>query len=208
MLSGSRSVPSALIMARLSSDLRNCLRQETDPARVLEVLDKIMTPVLNPPDSLDIKFISMAMASLDLKTARLTLANGGHPDLLVRRRDGRLETPDAGLSGHLVGLDLGEPTLNYRTIEIQLEPGDVAIYYSDGLSEARSQANVEFASCKTSPTKDFHMLGQVVRQTSGGPEAVGRAIMKAFKNHTLGVPWEDDVTLVCFGPTKQFTPEL
>lgn len=203
-------VPAALIMARLSSDLRNCLRQESDPAAVLEMLDQVMTPVLNPSDTSDCKFISMAVASLDLKTARLTLTNGGHPAVLIRRRDGRLETPDLGLSGHLVGIDFGEDykSVNpYHTTQVQLEPGDVVIYYSDGLSEARNQNGVDFAPNPEIKKNGDYILGNVIRQTSGGPVAVGKAIMKAFQIHSLNMKQEDDVTLVCFGPKLQFVPE-
>lgn len=198
-------IPASLIMARFSSDLGHVLRHEDDPAAALEELDKIMTPVLNPPDSfLDAKFISMALARLDLKTARLTLGNAGHPPMLIRRLNGELQTPDVKLSGRLVGLDLGEPAIKllnpFETLELQLDPGDVVVYYSDGLTEARNATGDYFGS------PDFRLLAQALRETDGGPKAVGQAIMKSFKAFSSGQPQADDVTLVCFGPTADFKP--
>ncbi len=197
-------ISAALIMARLSSDLRNVLRQEPDPCQAFEQLDAILMPVLNPPDSFDCRYISMSMGMLDLKSAKMTLVNAGHPPLIVRRADGRLETPDRDLSGRLIGADFGDLSFKlenfFETTEVQLEPNDIVIFYSDGVTEARNKANEFFGS------PDFRILAKVLKETEGGPTVVGQAIMKAFKAFTDGIPQADDVTLVCFGPTAEFQP--
>lgn len=194
-------VPAALIMARLSSDLRNVILRESDPCKAFESLDEVLMPLLNPIDSFDSRYISMSMAILDLKTSKLTMVNAGHPPLLVKRRDGGLETPDSHLSGRLMGVDFGDPHFKvenaFEKCEIQLEPGDIVVYYSDGVTEARNQANEYFGS------PDFHIMAKVLRDTDGGPAAVGKAIVEAHRRFTEGMPQADDVTLVCFGPVAK-----
>lgn len=194
-------VPAALIMARLSSDLRNVIRQEPDPCKAFELLDEILMPLLNPPDSFDSRYISMSMSVLDLRTSKLTMVNAGHPPLIIRRADGTLETPDSHLSGRLMGVDFGDIRFKqenqYEKREIQLNPGDIVVYYSDGVTEARNQANEYFGS------PEFHILAKVLKENRGGPAQVGEAIIKAHQAFTEGTPQADDVTLVCFGPVAE-----
>lgn len=191
-------VPAALIMARLSSDLRNVILQESDPCRAFEKLDEILIPLLNPPDSFDSRYISMSMCILDLKTSKMTMVNAGHPPLLVKRANGQIETPDSQLRGRLMGIDFGEPSFKLENAfekgEVQLQPGDIVVFYSDGVTEARNKENLFFGS------PDFYLLAKTLRETSGGPAAVGSAIIEAHRKFTEGVPQADDVTLVCFGP--------
>ncbi len=197
-------ISAALIMARLSSDLRHVLRQVSDPSQAFERLDSILMPVLSPPDSFDCRYISMSMALLNLKSARMTVVNAGHPPLIIRRNDGPLDTPDKSLTGRLIGVDFGDIQFKlsnpFEAAEVQLHPGDIVVYYSDGVTEARNKLNEFFGS------PDFRMLAKALKETKGGPKAVGQAIMKSFKAFTDGIPQADDVTLLCFGPTLDFQP--
>ena len=108
------------------------------------------------------------------------------------------------MSGRLIGADFGDLSFKlenfFETTEVQLEPNDIVIFYSDGVTEARNKANEFFGS------PDFRMLAKVLKETEGGPTVVGQAIMKSFKAFTDGIPQADDVTLVCFGPTAEFQP--
>jgi PAS domain S-box-containing protein len=59
------------------------------------------------------------------------VATGGHPLPLLMRADGRVET--AGRPGTLLGI-LPDPEI--RSTEIDLEPGDTLVLYTDGVTEA------------------------------------------------------------------------
>ena len=146
----------------------------------------------------------MSMALLNLKSARMTVVNAGHPPLIIRRNDGPLDTPDKSLTGRLIGVDFGDIQFKlsnpFEAAEVQLHPGDIVVYYSDGVTEARNKLNEFFGS------PDFRMLAKALKETKGGPKAVGQAIMKSFKAFTDGIPQADDVTLLCFGPTLDFQP--
>src|SRR5205085_7013547 len=65
--------------------------------------------------------------------ARLVLACAGHPAPLVLRADGRVEP--VGFAGSLLGVF---DEIDLRATEVELEPGDLLVLYTDGVIEARS----------------------------------------------------------------------
>ena len=69
---------------------------------------------------------------------RLTLALAGHPPPLVRRRDGRVDA--VGRTGTALGV---VSVVEIEEATIDLEPGEVLVAYTDGVTEARRDG-VEF----------------------------------------------------------------
>ncbi|HVE18634.1 MAG TPA: PP2C family protein-serine/threonine phosphatase, partial [Ilumatobacteraceae bacterium] len=61
---------------------------------------------------------------------------GGHPQPILRHRDGRVET--VGTLGMLLGMI--EPTI--ATTVVDLEPGDTFVFYTDGLTDAPAEQAV------------------------------------------------------------------
>lgn len=89
---------------------------------------------------LDARFIAMLFAVYDAATRRLTLANAGGPyPLLVRdgvAREIRIEGVPLGLF----------PESEYDEANVDLQPGDVVIFASDGILESENAAQEEFGS--------------------------------------------------------------
>jgi serine phosphatase RsbU (regulator of sigma subunit) len=193
-----KGLPAALIMARLSSELKHVIRTESEPCKAFTKLDEALTPLLNPPSSFESRFVSMSLAVIDLKTLKMTMVNAGHPPLLLKRADGRVEQPDSKLSGHLMAVDFGDPSFkedNYFELgEVQLAPGDTVVYYSDGVTDARNKAGHLFCS------PDDNNLLKIVEATSGGPTTIGKTIVEAIRKFSEGTTQFDDITLSCFGP--------
>ncbi|SFW73327.1 SpoIIE family protein phosphatase [Amycolatopsis australiensis] len=84
---------------------------------------------------------SSRFATLVLGTARpvdegveLTLASGGHPAPLIVRRAGVVE--EVTVPGTLVGIS---PQARFAEAAARLEPGDVLVLYTDGITEARNR---------------------------------------------------------------------
>lgn len=65
---------------------------------------------------------------------RLAYASAGHPPMLLRHPDGRVETLDAA-SGLILGV---EPTV-HRSATAELVPGSLLLAYTDGLVERRDR---------------------------------------------------------------------
>lgn len=193
-----KGLPAALIMARLSSELRHVVRTDINAGEAFTRLDDVLTPFLNPAFSFESRFVSMMMVIIDLKSMKMSMVSAGHPPLYLKRADGRIETPDSTLSGHLMGLDFGDPKFkedNYFEVgEVQLEPGDTVVCYSDGVTDARNKTGEMFCSASANRIKDL------TGETSGTPKIIGKAITDAVRKHAEGTPQFDDITLVCFGP--------
>jgi PAS domain S-box-containing protein len=128
--------PGAAVVTGLARyTLRTASLSESVPSRVLGTLNEAM--VLQPADD---RFCTVAYARLepgDQGSILMTLAVGGHPLPLVLRADGTVET--AGSPGTLIGF-VPDPEVVDETVELQ--PGDSLVLYTDGVSEARSEAGL------------------------------------------------------------------
>ena len=76
------------------------------------------------------RYATLFLATYDPATRRLTYSNGGHLPPLVISTDGSVQKLEVG--GAVVGLLDG---LEYEEATVQLEPGDLFVAYTDGLTE-------------------------------------------------------------------------
>jgi sigma-B regulation protein RsbU (phosphoserine phosphatase) len=76
------------------------------------------------------RYATLFLATYDPATRRLTYSNGGHLPPLVIAKDGSVRLLEVG--GAVVGLIDG---LEYEEATVQLEPGDLFVAYTDGLTE-------------------------------------------------------------------------
>lgn len=103
------------------------------PAQMLRTLNERLRST-----RLDARFIAMTFAVYDGPTRKLTIANAGAPyPLLIR--GGQVQ--EILLTGVPLGL---LPGIEYDQITVDLEPGDVVVFASDGIEEAQNAAEEEF----------------------------------------------------------------
>ena len=106
-----------------------------NPACMLQLLNARMHGA-----RLDARFIAMLFAVYDAPAHRLTLANAGGPyPLLVR--GGRAQ--EIRIEGVPLGLF---PDSEYEESSIDLEPGDLVLFASDGILESENGDQEEFGS--------------------------------------------------------------
>jgi len=78
------------------------------------------------------RFVTLFYSDFDPRTRLLRYANAGHhPPLIWRRGTGQVERLDA--PGVVIGL---QPGADYDAGQTLLEPGDVLLYFTDGVTEA------------------------------------------------------------------------
>ncbi len=182
-----KGVAAALMMAKFSGDTRYCTLTENAPAPTATRLNSLLCAA-----GIEDKFITLGLCVLDAPTRKLTLTSAGHTPVLVRRANGQVDEVGQDVSG--VPLGIMDDSV-YQQTEVQLDPGDVVVLYSDGVTDARSPADELYDSHHN------HRLLKRVAQSSGGPAALGRAILQEIREFSAGHSQADDITLVCLGPT-------
>lgn len=107
--------------------LRNFLRQYRDPAQALEELNVVLSTTGRPED-----LVSVCVVIFDTAADSVRYASAGHPAVWLWH-DGELRALRA--TGPLLTLDRHG---SFYSREMPLEPGDLLLMYTDGLSEARA----------------------------------------------------------------------
>ena len=124
-----KGMPAALMMATVRAVMRALVPQNT-PGAALQRAAHTLDPDLTRSAS----FVTVFHAQLDIPSGRLSYSDAGHGFVLFKRANGTLEEL------RHVGLPLGVfSSEEYVEASIQLDPGDVLIVYSDGLTEAQPQ---------------------------------------------------------------------
>ncbi|MEM6796063.1 MAG: SpoIIE family protein phosphatase [Acidobacteriota bacterium] len=79
------------------------------------------------------EFVALALARFDPASGRLEIANAGLPDPYILRASGAIEVVEVPQPRLPLGIRRG---LEYRSVELVLEPGDRVLMLTDGLPEA------------------------------------------------------------------------
>jgi sigma-B regulation protein RsbU (phosphoserine phosphatase) len=175
-------MPAALLMARLSSEVRLLLQVEPDPARVVERLNRNLCS----GGTAD-KFVTFLLVVLDGERNELAIVNAGHMGPLIRRADGRIEVFGEDQAGPILGVIDGQ---TYEVAITPIGPGDVVVLYTDGVSEAMDDAGDQFG---------IERLKRSLAAADPCVSSVGVAILDAVRRHAGAQDQSDDITLLCFG---------
>jgi sigma-B regulation protein RsbU (phosphoserine phosphatase) len=175
-----KGVPAAL----LASTARTLVRAETErhdsPASILASVNRALYEDLDHAEG----FLTILAARLDTRLGRLTYASAGHAEALwwqAARRACR------GLPA--TGLPLGiEREGALHESSIALRPGDVLLFYSDGVTEAEDAAGALYGR---------ERLERLLAEKAALPaQALAEAIVDAVESFGEGRPRSDDLTLI------------
>lgn len=131
-----KGVPAGLIMTMTRGMLRAELLNGHSPARILQHLNHVMYADLDNSN----RFVTLFYSQYDPQTRTLSYSNAAHnPPFLWQAATESVKQLDT--LGMLVGLDA---ETKYQEAEIQLQPGDTIIYYTDGFTDAANQSGDRF----------------------------------------------------------------
>jgi putative methionine-R-sulfoxide reductase with GAF domain len=126
-----RGLRAAAVMGRLRSSLRaHALGHQGDPALVIDLVDRQLRH-FDPGE-----MATVVVAVLDPSFDRLHLSSAGHPAPLLAAGDGPARYVDVAHDPPL-GVT---PRRRRRAVTIDLPPGAVVSFYTDGLVERRGQS--------------------------------------------------------------------
>jgi sigma-B regulation protein RsbU (phosphoserine phosphatase) len=177
-----KGIPAALLMARMTSDVRFFSLNEDDPGLVVGKLNSRLCAG-NADDS----FVTLIFGILDPATRVLRFANAAHPPPVLRKGNtGQISEVQTNTNFPVGAVDGAE----FQQESVTLEPGDILCLYSDGITEAMDAAKNMYGS---------ERLAAAVGAPKGGVTQVMENILRDVQAH-VGNPYQsDDLTLVCLG---------
>jgi serine phosphatase RsbU (regulator of sigma subunit)/pSer/pThr/pTyr-binding forkhead associated (FHA) protein len=129
------------------------------------------------------RFVTLFYAELDPESGALSFLNAGHNPPLIVHAAGTVEQLASG------GLPLGiKPDVEYREGRTQLQPGDVLVIYSDGVTEAVSPSGEEFGA-----TRLYEVVSRNINASAAG---IRDRIESSLTKFAQGTSAADDITLV------------
>ncbi len=183
-----KGISAALLMAGIQSALRaqfydglvggqSSTLAQLSTARVIDRLNRQI--YANTPLE---KYVTFFFAVYDARTRNLSYTNAGHlPPVLFR--DGKMERLRTG--GTVVGLF---PSVTYEGGEIRLEPNDLLLAYTDGITEPENTYGEEFGESR---------LLEVARgMLDASPEVLVTEIYRSVDEWTGSPELQDDMTLM------------
>jgi serine phosphatase RsbU (regulator of sigma subunit) len=181
-----KGAAAALLMAKLSSDVRYCLISEPDVTRAIALLNE---QVYRSAGQLD-RFVTLASAVLDTARGEITLVNAGQETpLLYRGSTGEVVEAHVKEKGGLpMGVMDGQ---TYEAMTVSLAPGDTLVMFSDGVSDAMNIRDEKF--------KPPRIISALKTDGPRTPRSLGERVIKAVKQHAGTREQNDDITLVCVG---------
>lgn len=183
-----KGIPAAMFMMQAKTMLKSLSESGLSPEQVFtQANDKLCQN--NEAEM----FVTAWMGVLDLRSGLLTFVNAGHNPPLLRHRDGtsRYVKSPAGLV--LAGLE----GIVYRAQELQLQPGDLLLLYTDGVTEATDLEGGLFGTQRLQSCVDGLLHADV--------EQVCQEVLGAVEQFEGKAPRADDITMLSLRYTGKDT---
>ncbi len=174
-----KGVPAALLMSNLQAILRSECARGSSVQAVPTQANRQLSESMGGSS----KFVTFFYGALDPAARRLSYSNAGHNPPLVVRADGRIEELETG--GMLLGIF---PLAEYDEGTVDLEPGDLCVLFTDGVTEAEN---------KTRELYSDERLQELLRRHRGeSATAIARVISDDVARFSHGLHQSDDVTVI------------
>ena len=172
-----KGVSAALLMARLTSDIRYYAISEQEPVQVLDRANRSLIRSVQ-----DNMFATVLFLTLD-PNGKMALSNAGHIPPLLRKRDGTVHQLDDATN-----LALGVlPDPVFDQSFVHLEIGDSVLLCTDGLLEAKNAVGEEYG---------FNRLERAM--AAAAPQSLLDDLIRDLMHFTGPTAQYDDLTLVAF----------
>lgn len=173
-----KGVAAALLMARISSELRVAALAHVEPTAVLTSMNEAILASGQPE-----LFFTAIYLTFDVKTGEVILANAGHPSPYRFHGGGRVEPITDGASS-AIGI-LEDPGFGSTTFT--LAAGDSLVLYTDGVIEAADARGELYGT---------ERLERCLEDTrSSRPNEIAEGILRSVEEYAVDAAAADDLTL-------------
>lgn len=176
-----KGMPASLLMANLQASLRILVQEHEKPERVMDRLNCLFVHNIRLT-----KFVTLFIAQYDTRHRMLTYSNAGHNPPLWMRRD-----PKGGSvtwlrpTGAAVGLI---EDAKFRSETIQMQSGDLLVFYTDGVTETQNSIQEEFG--------DERLLEITQANRDRSPAEIVKVIRESIRTFAGNDNRADDTTIM------------
>lgn len=173
----------ALIAASATSGFAAAIRLQeastVDSARLMRSLNQTLYEVARGEYQM-----STALAVIDLEKGSVDFASGAHPSaVVVNRHDGKVSSLLA--RGHLLG---AKPDSTYQSRTAEFRPGDVIVWYTDGVTEAADARGIQYGQQR--------LLAVVKENVALPADRLRDIVITDVRNFCNGTVQDDDMTVI------------
>jgi serine phosphatase RsbU (regulator of sigma subunit) len=181
-----KGLPASLFMALTFSLLRAETGWFDDPRRIILDVNRYLLKM-----NASGMFVTLLYGILDTRTGHIRYARAGHPPPIILDADNQLSSVNISV-GQPLGL-FKQPRLDVQQVEIP--PGGLALFFSDGLNEAIDAEGREFglANIQQVLVECRHKSAQLICQN----------LWAAIESFSGVLPQQDDFTVVVVKRLRQ-----
>jgi sigma-B regulation protein RsbU (phosphoserine phosphatase) len=172
-----KGLPASMLMASMQAALRILVPEHESPAEVVRRLNTLFCHNVHL-----IKFVTLFLARYDPQTRLLEYCNAGHHPPLLLRHDKAVQWLKP--TGAAIGLT---ENFTFGMNAVRLDDGDVLLFYTDGVTEARNLAEEEFG--------EERLVELAKANVHASAQAMLEALRSALNQFTGAVP-HDDITIL------------
>jgi sigma-B regulation protein RsbU (phosphoserine phosphatase) len=173
-----KGIGASLLMASLRAALHSEMQPQLNLADMTAKLNDFVHRSTTPN-----QFITFFFGELNMKTNELRYVNAGHnPPFLIKKGGevSRLET-----SGFCLGMF---PSVNFEPKVVELAVGEMAVFYTDGITEGRNIDNQEFG--------EQGLISLLKKNLKQPASKVVEKVCAELTSFTSGTPPMDDMTFI------------
>ena len=174
-----KGIEAAVNTAFVKYSIRTLALAHEDPAAIVAEFNRMFLDTIKDPGLFVVAFVGI----LDARALRLTYASAGHSAGFLRRGG---DVRQLDVTGPIIGLDRD---FKYENRSVALQPRDVLVLATDGLTEARDRSGRAL--------EDSGAM-RLVRESSTDPQACADELVSAVRRRSGG-RITDDLALLVVG---------
>lgn len=171
-------IPASLIMAAFRASLKAEIRNNFAIRAILNKVNNLLFESIERD-----RYVTAAYGVLDSKNKIFTFSNAGHNPPILLRDSGELQYLNEG------GMALGIfANAVYEENSIFLKSGDIILFYTDGVTEAKDEKDIEF--------NEQRLIKAVLGAREKPASKIIEHIIDEIKNYKKDSEFDDDLTLI------------
>ena len=174
-------IPASVIMAITRAIMRSYTYDVVGSSEALAMVNEILCDNIHTND-----FVTMFYVVLNSKTGKCNFASAGHNPMLFYDKSEMIVRKITAQGLFLGAFD----SVEYAQGEFEMDSGDIAFMYTDGLNEAMNADREQYGYDR--------LISKIMMFSELPVSEMIKNIMDDVKVFANGIPFEDDITILAF----------